>query len=162
MGIKAYIESGILEAYVFGSASEAEVEELLQLKAQHPEVKDALEELELNLEQISQHMAVAPPPGRWYNIEAELHEIIKRNEEEKLKITGLAPHKIPTATALNAECIEVIEPEKHIRIHKSWRLLTVALILLGLLFLGIAIYMNSKNEQRVQEIRQLKNELQKQ
>lgn len=162
MDIKAYIESGILEAYIFGSASAAEVDELLKLKVKHPQVKDALEELEANLEQISQHMAVAPPPGRWHKIETELHEIILRNEADKLKITSVPNYKDFTDKNTNEAYIQVIEPEKHIRVHKSWRLLAVALILIGLLFLGIALYMNSKNKQRHQEIQELKKELKKQ
>lgn len=162
MDIKAYIESGILEAYIFGSATEAEVDELLKLKVQHPQVKDALEELEANLEHIAQHMAITPPPNRWNKIEAELNELIKHKTADTLKVTSIPnPKDYQDESNDEAEFIQLIAPENHIRVHKLWKTTVIALVLLGLLFLGLAIYMNSKNKQNDQEIQQLKQELKK-
>lgn len=160
MDIKEYIESGILEAYIFGSASEAEVDELLKLKVKHAQVKDALEELEANLEHIAQHTAIAPPTGKWYQIENELNEIIKQTEADKLKITSVPKTKdYSDKNQDQAEFIQLIAPTNQMRVHKLWRLLVISLIALGLLFLGLAFYLNSKNKQNDQEIQKLKQEL---
>ena len=63
MKINEYIESGVLETYVLGSASEAEIQELLYLKTKHPQISEALRDLETDIEFIAQKMAVNPPPG---------------------------------------------------------------------------------------------------
>lgn len=163
MDIKEYIESGILEAYVFGSASEAESEELLKLKIKHPQIKDALDELEMDLERIAQHMAVAPPPGRWNKIETELNELIKLNESAHLKITGRPNKKDNTNNSSGQdEFIKLTGPADHMRVHKLWRLLVMALIILGLIFLGFALYLGTKNKQAEQQIQELKQELKSQ
>jgi septation ring formation regulator EzrA len=160
MDIKEYIESGILEAYIFGSASKAETEELLRLKAKYPQIKDALNNLELDLERIAQHMAIAPPPGRWCKIEAELNELIKRNESDTLKITGNSKNKDgPDPGPDEAEVVHLIQPTNQIRVHKLWRTLVIALIILGLIFFGVAVYLNSKNKKADQQLQKLKNEL---
>lgn len=160
MDIKEYIESGILEAYVFGSASKAEAEELLSLKAKYPQIKDALNELEMDLERISQHMAVAPPTGRWSKIETELNELVRQPQSERLKISSSPDKETPTSNpADEAEVIHLIQPTNQIRVHKLWRMLVIALIILGLIFLGFAMYLNSKNKKADLEIRKLKNEL---
>jgi len=160
MDIKEYIESGILESYVFGSATKAEAEELLKLKVKYPEIKDALDQLETDLERIAMHMAVAPPPGRWNKIEAELNELVKQGETENLKITG-SPTKEDKTNSKGgpAEFIQLTTTASHIRVHKLWRILVVALIALGLVFLCFAIYLNSKNKEAGQQIEKLKKEL---
>lgn len=62
MDIQAYIESGIIESYVLGLASDEEAAEVLQLIKQYPEVKQAIEAFEASLEQLALHEASVPPP----------------------------------------------------------------------------------------------------
>ena len=76
MNIEEYIESGILETYVLGGATAAETRELLQLKAQYPQVRHALEELELDLENMAGQMGVAPPPRTWLKIEESISDLV--------------------------------------------------------------------------------------
>ncbi len=63
MNSKEYIESGILELYVFGTLSEAEIAEVDQMATQHPEVKDeitAIERAVINLSYgIAPHLSAA-------------------------------------------------------------------------------------------------------
>ncbi|WP_316818579.1 hypothetical protein [Pedobacter nyackensis] len=163
MDINEYIKSGILEAYRLGYASDEEVDELDKLTRKHPQIKDALDELDSNLEDIAQHMAVAPPPGRWNKIEAELNEIIKRTEADKLKITSSPKNNNSILRDTDqGEFIQLLTPTNQIRIHKLWKLLVVGLIALGLVFLCFAIYFSSKNKQNNQQINELKQELKKQ
>lgn len=160
MDIKEYIESGILEAYRLGYASDEEVDELMRLQRKHPQIKDALDELDENLENIAEHMAITPPPNRWNKIEAELNEIIRKTEADKLKITSAPKNDNSIYKDVDPGAfIQLIEAPKHIRIHKLWKVLVIGLIALGVLFLGLAIYLNSKNEKNDQELQKLKQKL---
>ena len=42
MNSKEYIESGILELYVFGKLTDDEIAEVNQMATQHPEVKEEI------------------------------------------------------------------------------------------------------------------------
>ena len=46
MNSKEYIESGILELYVFGKLTDEEMAEVSQMAIQHPEVKDEITAIE--------------------------------------------------------------------------------------------------------------------
>jgi hypothetical protein len=61
--VKAYIESGVIESYIMGMADEQEVSELMQLAAQHPEIKAALYEAEVSLEAFAMANTTPPPPA---------------------------------------------------------------------------------------------------
>lgn len=58
-----YIESGILELYVFGKLSAAEEAEVLQNAAQYPEIKSELTRTEIAFEQYALAKGITPPPG---------------------------------------------------------------------------------------------------
>ena len=60
MDIKAYIESGAIEAYVLGMADAQETSELEQLSLQYPEIRQAIEDFERNLENQALASAVMP------------------------------------------------------------------------------------------------------
>ena len=51
--IQAYIDSGVLELYVYGTLSEAESVEVSRLVASHPELKAEVEKIEASLQQLS-------------------------------------------------------------------------------------------------------------
>jgi anti-sigma-K factor RskA len=61
MDVHDWIESGILEAYVQGSATEAERREVEEMVHLHASVKAELEALELLFENMGQASAIAPP-----------------------------------------------------------------------------------------------------
>lgn len=159
MEIKEYIESGALEAYVLGSASEKEINELLMLKDRHPQIKDALTELEEDLERIAAHGAMTPPPQTWSKIETELNEIMRRQNFTGLKITK-APSIDDNGKKEKAEeFLEVQGPSSHMRVHKLWRWVLGAIFVLGKIFLGFAIYYYLETRQVKQEVEELKQEL---
>ncbi len=60
MNIEEYILSGIIEAYVLGMADADEVEQLEQLKKQHPEIQAAINSFEKELEATAMANAVTP------------------------------------------------------------------------------------------------------
>jgi anti-sigma-K factor RskA len=62
VNIQEYIESGIIESYVMGLASESERAEFERLCAQHPELVIARRKFEDRLEAYASENAVPPPP----------------------------------------------------------------------------------------------------
>ena len=158
--IKEYIESGALEAYVMGSASEQEVDELLFLKNKYPEVRDALYDLEESLERIAQNMSIPPPPGTWMKIESELNAIVQQTNVNAVEITKIREKENGQAKKDSAgDYLEVQGPSSHIRVHKIWRWILLAIFILGKIFLGFAIYYFLENRQAKEQIQDLKTEL---
>ncbi len=159
MKIKEYIESGVLESYVLGSTSEEETRELLRLKKQYPEVKDALFELELDMERLAQHISIPPPPNMLTRIEDGINGLIE------------VPETLPEVKEANPgynrydnnkgnQFIEVESESSHMRIHKAWRYVFAAVFVLGKIFLIGFIYYYLSNKQAQEQIQQLKAEVQ--
>lgn len=158
--INEYIESGILEAYVLGSASERETRELLNLRTQYAEIDVALLELELDLERIAQNMAITPPPVTWLKIEDSINEIA-RSSSNKLKINKPDEKTYqPDEKARKSQFIEVEGASSHMRIHKLWRWVFAAVFVLGKVFLGFAIYFYLENRQMNIQLQELRSEIQ--
>ena len=160
MNIQEYIESGILEAYVLGSASEAEARELLYLKDKHPEIRQALQELEMDMEHIAEQMAVPPPPLTWMKIEAELNNIIPQPQSKPL-LRGqneYRDHRQFNSQKQN-QYIEVEAESTHMRVHKAWKWVFGAVFILGKIFLIFAIYFYLENKHAQEQIQELKTEL---
>lgn len=160
MNIKEYIESGILEAYVLGSASDAETNELLQMKAQYPQVRYALEELELDMEHIAQNMAIAPPPSTWAKIEEEINGLIEVPDLKpapKKEYNGNGSYTPPAEE--RERYIEVESSSEYMRIHKQWKWVFAGVFILGKIFLACAIYFYLENRQAQQQIQDLKTQL---
>ena len=61
MNITSFIESGILESYLLGQCTEAERAKVLQMAAEHPEVRVEMASIEQAFEGLAQANAVAPP-----------------------------------------------------------------------------------------------------
>lgn len=160
MKINEYIESGILESYVLGSASKEEAEELLFLKRKYPEISDALLELEIDLERIADHMAITPPPAIWLKIEDSINELRKNAEPEALVISR--PEKTADKDkheGKDDQFIQVTAASSQMRVHKMWRWVLLGIFVLGKIFLGFAVYFYLQSRENAEEIRQLKTEL---
>ena len=157
MTIKEYIDSGILESYVLGSASQSETRELLQLKAQHPEIEEALYQLEIDMERIAQHMAITPPSDMWERIEDSISELIVTPETAPLQIQE--KNFTQNKDSQKEGYIEVEAESSHMRIHKNWKWVFAAVFVLGKIFLACAIYFYLENRQAQQQIQDLKIEL---
>jgi len=158
MKVKEYIESGILESYVLGSASEEETRELLHLKKQYPEIQQALHELEVDMERIAEHMAIAPPPGVWDKIEGSINDLINTPEIDTLQLREHR-QKEPHQHDNNNGYIDIEAETTHMRLHKNWKWVFAAVFVLGKIFLACAIYFYLENRQAQQQIIELKTEL---
>ena len=159
--INEYIESGVLEAYVLGSASEQETRELINLRTKYVQIDEALLELELDLERIAQHMAIAPPPATWLKIEDSINDIV-RGTSNKLKVSEpeRKTHRDHDGQTNKSQFIEVEGASSHMRIHKLWRWVFAAVFVLGKVFLGFAIYFYLENRQMNIQMQEMKSEIQ--
>lgn len=157
--IKQYINSGILEAYVTGTATPEEEREILYYKEKYPQVNETLKQLETDLENMARSMAITPPPHMWDKIEAEIDGIIAREK------TAPQPFTKPQEKTYNKQdtgpqYIDVEAQTSHIRIHKAWKWIFAAVFILGKIFLITAIYFYLENRQAQQQIKELKSEIQ--
>lgn len=57
----AFIESGILESYILGTATQQEVIQVEEMSALHADVRDAIESLKVSFEDLAIATAVQPP-----------------------------------------------------------------------------------------------------
>lgn len=160
MKINEYIESGILEAYVLGAASEAEARELLYLKAKHPEIQGALVDLEIDMERIAENMAIIPPADTWLKIENQLDELAEIPDFESIPIRR-PPDRKGGEHRKSGQFIDVDASSSHMRVHKIWRWLFIGVFILGKIFLGFAIYFYLENRQLKQEVLKLKTQLER-
>src|SRR5215207_9389777 len=63
MDTQQYISSGLIEMYVLGLCSEEEKAEIELLRRQHPEIKQAITNYELAVENNLQKYGATPPPS---------------------------------------------------------------------------------------------------
>lgn len=151
------INSGILESYVMGIATEEEVEQVLQYKKHYPEVNVALQQIELDLENFALKNGIEPPVGTLEKIENRISEIQLR--QKKIQ----QPFTFEEAEQRYSEpknpYIEVESTSSHMRIHKAWRWAFAAVFVLGKIFLGFAIYYYLENRQMTEQLNELKTEL---
>lgn len=73
MDIKAYIESGIIELYVYGLLDEAESAEVTHLANLHPEIKEEIVSIENAMLNISGAFAPMLPTETYEQIKQKLH-----------------------------------------------------------------------------------------
>lgn len=159
--MKKYIESGILEVFVMGAATDEEVSELMYMKARHPEVDEALKQLETDMEKLAGEMAISPPPYMWEKIEDEIDGLILREnaaQPVKFRTSGDDQNK-HKKTPPEDQFIPIESESNHMRLHKSWRWIFAAVFLLGKIFLGFAIYFYLENRQTRQQLQELKTEI---
>jgi len=157
--IQEYIHSGILELYVLGSVSDEEERELLRYKEEFPEVKQALFELETDMERIAEQMAIKPPPSTWLKIQESLNELIEMPEPEPLRVKQLPPPQDPYQRKRDQQFIEVESASNQMRLHKSWRWVFAAVFVLGKIFLGCAIYFYLENRQLSRQVEEMRLEI---
>jgi anti-sigma-K factor RskA len=97
VNIKEYINSGILESYVLGLATEQERFEFEQLCRQYPELAEARSNFEKALEKLAMDSSVSPPAGYKEKIWSAIREaespdtpkIIPMDSTETRRVSGI-------------------------------------------------------------------------
>ncbi len=91
MNLKDYIESGIIESYVMGLASESERAEFEQLCTQHPELVAARRKFEESIEAYAFEQALPTPP----EVKVKIFEAIGKSSISQPIASSSNPPKIP-------------------------------------------------------------------
>ncbi len=149
MNTQEYIQSGIIESYVLGTATRAEAAELEQFCLQYPEIKQALTDFEIALEANALSKAVTPPPHLKQQIFTALKADFVTQENKLVENTP------PLVTPLNEVPVVQMNPPRSY--------LAVASIILLLISGGMNIYFYSKFKETTQQYQALvleKNTLQ--
>ncbi|HLZ89387.1 MAG TPA: hypothetical protein VKQ52_19165 [Puia sp.] len=133
MNIELYMQSGIIESYALGLATPEEAGEFEQLLPHYPELKDALSDFEYHLELFSIDHEIPPPPDVREKIEARLRGV------PVLPHAGGGQYRQQHGQ-LRSEYVQAKETSQHIRVHKVWRPLFIAVFILSKIFLVLAIY----------------------
>ncbi|TDH23053.1 anti-sigma factor [Segetibacter sp. 3557_3] len=89
MDIRAYIQSGVIESYVLGIATDEEITEVNQLRLKYPEVQTAIDEFSHSLEHNAFHDAIMPPPSVKLNIMNTLAGEFNKSKDDRAIIVPL-------------------------------------------------------------------------
>jgi len=92
VNLKDYIESGIIESYVMGLATESERAEFERLCAQYPELVAARRKFEESIEASAKEQALPTPP----EVKVKIFEAIGKSAPSSLGSTSSNPPKIHT------------------------------------------------------------------
>jgi hypothetical protein len=114
-----------------GLATRDEVVEFEQLIPHFPELKEALQEFEYHLELFSIDNEIPPPPE------------VRAKIEDNLRALPVVKGPIPKGyrgARTRSEFVVAKETSSHIRVHKIWRYLFIAVFILSKIFLVLAIY----------------------
>lgn len=107
--VNAYIESGILELYVLGQLAVHEQQEVEEMAAKHPEVKQEIAAIELAMEQYAIQNAISPSAG----LKDQIMKQLSGNDEVLAAPVPLQAHpgyeaKIRTLRFALAACIAML------------------------------------------------------
>lgn len=133
MNIKEYIESGILEAYVSGAASDQERQEVECLSAVYPEIKRELDSLEETMHQFSFDYKVPVPQGLKNKIMAAVKE---ENQIPAMSVVSKESDSILQKEIAPTKKISARDPSKF-----PWRMAATLLLVVscGLLYFLITL-----------------------
>ncbi|HVU95861.1 MAG TPA: hypothetical protein VHE34_11585 [Puia sp.] len=129
MNIELYLQSGIVESYALGLATQREVDEFEELLPHYPELKEALRDFEYHLELFSIDHEVPPPA-----------EVRKRIEDRLRELPAIPESRRRVGRGDRTEFVAAKETSEYIRVHRIWRTLFLVVFVLAKIFLILAIY----------------------
>ncbi|RFM26243.1 hypothetical protein [Deminuibacter soli] len=150
MQIDHYLKSGIVEAYVNGSATPEQAAEFEQLLPEHAQLQQALEQCMARFGKLAwadEHRLVhkpgmfnktAPLPGTYHAVTEDEADTGSREDSDFVAATVSSPT---------------------IRVHKYWRGVFIAVFFLSKLFLGLFIYYLVQYQSAVKEIKRLEQQV---
>ena len=148
MDIRQYIQSGIVESYVLGMASDEEIAELEQLVMNYPEIQKAVDDFANSVEEQAMANAVMPPP----QLKSRIMESLSiSGEQSESNLTIVSDAKIQE---------ETFTPVRSLRL---WRMAAAAALIALIVSSVLNIYFYnrySKTSQRYQALLTEKNSLQ--
>lgn len=111
--IKEYIESGILELYVLGDLSSAEMAEVEAMSKLYPEVKTELDEIEQVMAKVADNFTVEPASGVKDNFFSAIsfsdeEEVIEQEEVQEAKIIPMNNSRLNFYKYALAACVALL------------------------------------------------------
>lgn len=150
------IESGILESYLLGLASESEQADVKYYVDADPELMHYIFDLDKDLQSFFLTNSVPPPP----EIRDELELRVGRNELQKngeSRDSG-SKKKVYTEEKPKDDYLEIEVNDTHIRVHKLWRPAFFIVFLLSKVFLILALYYFFKTGSLEDELNRLREQ----
>lgn len=145
-----YIESGILETYILGLASDVQQQEVEKYTHIFPEVSLALKEVEKT---IQQHFSANIPPPI-------VRQRIKENDDKLRKWEfNEQNHATNNNQKEQVKYLEVEVNDTHIKVHKNWRTALIGIFILSKIFLIAALYFYFKSDSLNKENLKLQQEI---
>ena len=146
MNKKAFIESGILEAFVLGMANEEEKRAVIRFAETNEASSDYLLDLELHIRGFLDDNKVTPP--------LEARDVLalrsKEFRQQKTKTT------FTNNASNNKKYLDVEVSDSYIKVHKNWRPAFIAVFILSKIFLILGLYYYFKSASLETELAKLK------
>jgi len=151
---REFIESGYLESYVLGLATEVEKELVSQKLLADQNISSYLIDLETDIKKYFDGTSVVPP--------SEVREIIhlrnlKGDIQKEKHVFNRAPKN---EEKKNNEYLDIEVNDTYIKVHKYWRPAFIAVFVLSKIFLIAGLYYYFKTTSLEQEILRLKTTVQ--
>ncbi|MGN7721497.1 anti-sigma factor [Chitinophaga sp. 22620] len=136
MDVQRYISSGIIESFVAGLATDQEVRELQASMAQYPEIRAAVDAVQLDMERYVNMQSVMPPPA----VRDRVFQVINNEGVETA---------VPVGAYASEESAAYVpdEPKEVKLVSPVWRFVAAAAIagLLASVWMNVQ-YSNSSND----------------
>jgi hypothetical protein len=155
VNIQSYIQSGIVEAYVLGLVTPVEKQEFEQLLPLHPDLREALNAFEGQVEKLAEDHAIPPPDETRQRFEDFLKGLpVKRRsyQEDAPPTNGNGHQKVNYITAHEVS-------SSHIKVHKYWRPAVLALFVVSKIILALLIYYMIKYYDASSQLQQLQHQV---
>ncbi|WP_343689459.1 hypothetical protein [Chitinophaga sp.] len=153
MELDHYIQSGIIESYVLGLATNVEVEELQYMRKLYPELNSEIAAVERRMERTALAEAVLPPE----ELKERIFQRINWREDDYYD-TGDYRRSSNTREKASYNTTYInIQPKdnQYITVHKWWKLFFIAVFIISKVCLASAIYFYLKYEMQEKKLEQL-------
>jgi hypothetical protein len=148
-----YIQSGIIESYVLGLATNVEVEELQYMRRLYPELNSEITAVERRMERTAFAEAVLPPE----QLKDRILQRINWREEAYHDTTDYHRTSNQRQQANYNTTYINIQPKdnQYITVHKWWKLFFIAVFIISKICLASAIYFYLKYQMQEKKLEQL-------
>jgi hypothetical protein len=143
------IQSGVLESYVLGFATQEEQDYIAQVIDRNAELEGYVASLETKIKEYFTDGSVKPP------LETRQILTLRETEAKKTKHTFNQARKEPT----EEKYLEIEVNETHIKVHKYWRPAFIAVFILSKIFLIAGLYFYFKTVTLEEKMTKIKTEV---
>jgi hypothetical protein len=155
VNLQEYIQSGTVEAYVFGVLTPAEKEAFERLLQVSPELQQALITVELQVEQFAAGQAIPPPP----ETRQQFQDFLQGLPVLRRGIGAPPPREGNGNGHSKTNYIPAFEvSSSHIKVHKHWRIAFLVLFIISKIFLAFLIYYIIKFYDARSQVKQLQQQ----